>query len=240
MDWSLVIATYNRPQALRTCLQLATGQSRPPAEVIVVDASDAWEDNLRMALEEVAPGAPSGTRWHYEKSRVRSLTSQRNQAIALATTGVLFLIDDDAFMYPGCAEQVMNVYERDTHGAVAGVAPMEVNQPPPGLDGASIATSVPAAPTSANDGGASITRKLYGWFEREVDVQRLLLPYDGAWPERPVPAELAGIAVSPTFHFSGFRMTFRAAVIRSVTRVVGGVQETKRWARLLGSCGASC
>lgn len=223
MDWSLVIATYNRPQALRTCLRLATAQSRPPAEVIVVDASDAWADHRRMALDEVAPHAPAGIGWRYEQARVRSLTSQRNQAIALAKTGVLFLIDDDAYMYPGCAEQVMTVYERDVRGAVAGVAPLEANRPPPGLEPGATPVDDNAGSAGAANGGSSITQKLYGWLEREVDVARLLLPYDGAYPDRPLPPELAGLAVSPTQHFSGFRMTFRASVIREV-----GFDETLR------------
>jgi glycosyltransferase involved in cell wall biosynthesis len=54
MIWSLVIVTYNRPDALRRCLELATWQSRRPDEVVIVDSSDDWEANRRMVLDDVA------------------------------------------------------------------------------------------------------------------------------------------------------------------------------------------
>ena len=104
MIWSLLIATYNRPESLCRSLRFATAQSRPPAEVIVVDASDRWEEHRTMVLQQVAAHAPAAILWRYERARVRGLATQRNQAIALASGDVLFLIDDDAFMYPDCAE----------------------------------------------------------------------------------------------------------------------------------------
>ena len=55
MHWSLLIATDNRPDALRSCLQFAIAQSRPPTEIVIVDASDAWEAHRLMVLEDVAP-----------------------------------------------------------------------------------------------------------------------------------------------------------------------------------------
>jgi GT2 family glycosyltransferase len=212
--WSLVIATYNRLDTLCQCLEFATAQSRPPADVVIVDASDNWESHRRMVLGEVAQRAPAGIRWHYEHAHVCSSAGQRNQAMGLATGDVLFLIDDDAFMYPCCADEVMKIYEADVCGCVAGVAPLEADRPPEPLKSAALAAreGTPAVKVALR----SLVQWLYSMLEQEADVIRLFLPYDGAYPNHPVPPELAGAAVASTRLFNGFRMTFRAPIIRKV------------------------
>jgi glycosyltransferase involved in cell wall biosynthesis len=221
MHWSLLIATYNRPNALRYCLQCAVAQSRPPSEIVIVDSSDTWQAHRLMALEDVASRASSGINWRYERAQVRGLTSQRNQAIALASGDVLFLIDDDSFMYPNCAEEIMKIYEADVSQRVAGVAPVETTLRP---DSASTLGSVKGARI-----GRAISRvlgRLRSMLEQELDVTRLLLPYDPSYPDHPIPPEIIGGAVVRTRYFNGFRMTFRAPVIRGV-----GFDETlKRYA----------
>ena len=57
MNWSLLVATYNRTKALRNCVQFAIAQSRPPAEIVIVDASDTWEAHRQMVLEDRAGSA---------------------------------------------------------------------------------------------------------------------------------------------------------------------------------------
>jgi GT2 family glycosyltransferase len=221
MNWSLLVATYNRTKALRHCVQFAIAQSRPPAEVVIVDASDNWEAHRQTVLEEVALGAPAGIKWCYERARLRGLTSQRNQAIALASSDVLFLIDDDSFMYPNCAQEVMKIYEADVGRLVAGVAPVEATRPP---DSGLLFESVKGP--LVNRAISSIWHRSRLAFERELDVTRLLLPYDPTYPNHPIPSQITGAAVARTRYFNGFRMTFRAPVIRSV-----GFDETlKRYA----------
>jgi GT2 family glycosyltransferase len=223
MTWSLVIATYNRPAALRKCLECASAQSCPPNEVVIVDASDDWEAHRRMVLNDVASRSPVTIGWHYEQARVRSSTSQRNQGIAKANGDVLFLIDDDSFMYSNCAEEVLKIYEADVRECVAGVAPIEVNQPPNSL------TSFPeTSATLAPRGGflRSVLQRPVWFAERQINVEHLLLPYDRSYPDHPIPSELVDEIVGQTRYFNGFRMTFRAAVIRRV-----GFDETlKRYA----------
>jgi GT2 family glycosyltransferase len=226
MNWSLVIATHNRPDSLRRCLELATSQSRPPDEVVVVDASDGWETHRRMALDNLAPCAPADIRWYYERARVRGSPSQRNQAIALATCDVLFLIDDDSFMYPSCAEEVMKIYEADVRKGVAGVAALGIDRPPePSNESTCLAATDDGAPIAAKS-PRLLAQWLHALLERELYGERVGLPYDEVYPDHPIPSELAGAAVASTRYFNGYRMTFRAPIIREV-----GFDETlKRYA----------
>ncbi len=46
---------------------------------------------------------------------------QRNQAMELVRADIVFLIDDDSFMYDDCAAEILAVYEKDEAGAIAAV-----------------------------------------------------------------------------------------------------------------------
>ncbi len=223
MIWSLAIATYNRPAALRLCLEFAIAQSRPPSEVVIVDSSDNWEAHKKMVLNEIAPRSALAIDWRYERARERGVTRQRNQAITSASGDVLFVIDDDSFMYRDCAEEVMRIYEADVRECVAGVAPIQVSQPPASL------AALPGATVPAMTGPSRLRvmptfmQRLRWMAERQINVEHLLLPYDRSYPDHPIPSELVGAAVGQTRYFSGFRMTFRGAIVRRV-----GFDETLR------------
>jgi GT2 family glycosyltransferase len=206
----LVIATYNRPESLRLCVKFALAQSRPPSEIVIVDASDNWEEHRSLVLNDVA--ARTTIPCLYESARVRSSTAQRNQAISLATGDILFLIDDDSFMHPSCADEVMKIYDLDTQERVAGVAPLASYLTPEHSEqGDQIESDNTEAPSVW-----SIARQINRLVEREFYIERFCLPYDNAYPDHPIPAELAGSAVSTARYFNGFRMTFRASVISKV------------------------
>jgi GT2 family glycosyltransferase len=121
----------------------------------------------------------------------------------------VFLIDDDSIMHDDCAEQIMRVYEADTRGLVAGVQ-AALAPPPPGFQA---------------DSGAGVARvrrragrllesdsRLVRFVREHVFLMRadkMFVPYDGSYPRRPLPAELAGLSVVPMSVFHGCRMTFR-------------------------------
>src|SRR5579862_446514 len=207
LTWSLVMSTYNRGPALKRCVELVLQQTRLPKEIIVIDASDPWKENRQLTVEDAIPRHPD-IRWEYEQARVRSLTAQRNQGLAMARSDVLFLIDDDAFMYPDCAEEILKVYEADPERAVAGVAPIEASRAP----------GDPAAPAEPTDdrppAGLNPFRRFLAYWETQVDVDRLLLPYDPEYPDRPVPPGVLALGAFRARHFNGFRMTFRREPIQ--------------------------
>ncbi len=49
-EWALVLSTYRRRDVLMLCLQAALAQTRPPAEIIIVDASADWEETRDQVL----------------------------------------------------------------------------------------------------------------------------------------------------------------------------------------------
>ena len=130
LSWSIVVATYRREKILPMALNFAVRQTRPPNEIVVVDASENWEATRDLILSTIAVEHPE-IRWVYAEAEYRSSTLQRNQGVLLATSEVLFLIDDDSMMYPDCAERIMEVYEADRDHKVMGVQSNFVDQLPP-------------------------------------------------------------------------------------------------------------
>jgi cellulose synthase/poly-beta-1,6-N-acetylglucosamine synthase-like glycosyltransferase len=107
----------------KTCCpdaSLWAGQTRPPLEIIVVDASPGWENTRERVLREIASLWP-GIRWHYVEAERRSSASQRNQGVRAASADVMFLFDDDSLMYPDCAAEIMRGYDADSGRSVVGV-----------------------------------------------------------------------------------------------------------------------
>ncbi|NEQ22561.1 MAG: glycosyltransferase family 2 protein [Microcoleus sp. SIO2G3] len=211
LSWGLVIATYNREKILPECLKLAIGQTRPPSEIIVVDASAHWEETRDRVLTDIVPIAPD-LRWVYEGAVQRGLTHQRNQAIKLATADVVFLIDDDSLMYPTCAEEIMRVYEADEQGLVKGVQASLTEEPP---------SEVTIADQRKQTGWSkdSSTSDLRRWIWQQIflmDIRQLWIPYDDKLPKHSVPPTLADLNVYPMAMFHGCRMTFRREAIAQV------------------------
>ncbi|MBI5648809.1 MAG: glycosyltransferase family 2 protein [Ignavibacteriae bacterium] len=112
---SVVIPTRNRPEHLRRALCAIAAQTRPPDEVIVVDASDI--PVTRHAL--VSQYAASSLRCVRTNA---SVCVQRNAGIAEAHGSLVFLCDDDIEVPPEYLETILRHFE--THpdcGAVSGV-----------------------------------------------------------------------------------------------------------------------
>ncbi|MCZ6655710.1 MAG: glycosyltransferase family A protein [Gammaproteobacteria bacterium] len=85
---SMVIPTRNRPDHVVTLLGATSRQTRPPNEVIIIDASD--EPRSAAELARRFPDLPITVEPHYP-----SVCAQRNRGIALAAGDWVFLCDDD-------------------------------------------------------------------------------------------------------------------------------------------------
>jgi GT2 family glycosyltransferase len=201
LSWALVVATYRRAHILPRCILLAVEQTRPPAEVIVVDASPDWEKTRDKILTEIAASRPE-IRWVYVQAERPSSTAQRNQGTRLAGADLLFLIDDDSLMYPDCAEQILRIYEADEGRAVAGVNAMHVPQAPdePGAP--------PGGPLSEHG-----TTKQYGLLARLVRwllrADDLFVPYDADFPSHAIPPGVQRLPIGTRPLMAGWGMTFR-------------------------------
>lgn len=105
---------------LRECVRHALASTLPPSEIVIVDASDDWQTNRDAIAAQIAATGPCPL--HYAPARRKSLTVQRNQAVALAHADILFMIDDDALLHPICAERIMAHYNADPQGRIVAIS----------------------------------------------------------------------------------------------------------------------
>lgn len=117
-DWALCVATCNRPDMLRQCVRHALASDLPPSEIVIVDASSDWQRSRIEIEAEIAGRCPL----RYEPAARKSLTVQRNQAIAMARADILFLIDDDAMLHPACASRIVEFYRADRDGHIVAIS----------------------------------------------------------------------------------------------------------------------
>jgi glycosyltransferase involved in cell wall biosynthesis len=99
---SVIIPTRNRHAALQTTIESLSKQSKQPAEIIIVDASDGHE------IEEMVNTPISGLRSsiHYRKALSRGAASQRNEGASVARFGYIFFMDDDLLFEEKCLEKL--------------------------------------------------------------------------------------------------------------------------------------
>lgn len=90
---SLIIATYNWPEALEKCLQSVFAQTDLPAEIIIAD--DGSDSRTERLLEEMKKNSPIPIfhLWHEDKGF--RLSEIRNKAIAAARFDYIIQIDGD-------------------------------------------------------------------------------------------------------------------------------------------------
>lgn len=205
LTWGLCIATLNRIDALESCIRHALVQTRPLAEIVVVDASEDWQHHHQRIADLVGDRATLT----YLPAPRRSLTAQRNAGIAAAKADICFLIDDDSFMHPDCAEEIMRVYEHPDAASVLSVT---------ASDGPAVSTEGLQSERKSGairDGTFSRYRqsRLFRWFWRNIALmaaEKVFIPYDGPY-QTALPDRLAktGLAIIPVSLSSGYKMTAR-------------------------------
>lgn len=212
LTWSLCVATYNRRETLVRSLALLGGQSRKPTEVVIVDSSDDWE-RTREAVAALLAAQPE-IRLVYLHSEIRSSTTQRNLGLAQCRGDVVFILDDDSFMYADCAERVMEIYEADEDRRIAGIAATHV----PALPPEAVDLDIDKKDTAKRSEGGLATTLLSSrpgrWVRRNVlfqSMDALFVKYDEP-RMREVPAEFARFNVAPATFLPGFAITVRREV----------------------------
>jgi len=95
---SLLISTYNRPDALNLCLKTALQQIVLPAEIVIAD--DGSTEDTANLIREFQKNAPVPVRhvWHPDEG-FRAATI-RNKGIALCTQDYIVQIDGDIIIHP--------------------------------------------------------------------------------------------------------------------------------------------
>ncbi len=112
---TVIVVTLDRPAYLRRCLECLNAQTRPPAQIIVVDASaDSLSKQVVQDFNELLylrNDAGSG-----------SMTLSRNIGLRGATGEIVAFVDDDAYAHPGWLENLVLPYGKLDVGAVGGRA----------------------------------------------------------------------------------------------------------------------
>jgi len=116
LEYTIVIATFERPAELARMLVSVAEQTRRPASIIVVDSSR--NEDTRAVVEAHASALPIV----YERAIEPSAAKQRNQGALRVKTPLIAFIDDDARLFPDTCEKLCRVFDEDAAGTVGGVA----------------------------------------------------------------------------------------------------------------------
>lgn len=95
---SLIISTYNWPQALQLCIKSALAQKKLPDEILIAD--DGSREDTRELIDRFQRQTPVPIHhvWHEDKGF--RLAAIRNKAIAQATGDYIIQVDGDIIMHP--------------------------------------------------------------------------------------------------------------------------------------------
>jgi len=121
MKLSLIVCTYRRPAAVRRLLESLRAQTRPPDEILVVDASPD-EETATVVSRVLLPGLSC----HRVPEEARGLTRQRNWGIARARGEVIAFLDDDTVPEPEYFAEVLACFDR--HPGAVGVGGYIANE----------------------------------------------------------------------------------------------------------------
>ena len=123
LQWSLSIATRDRPEYLYRCVKCALLQTLPPKDIVVVESGRNHKDS-ELAVRRAFSETGKDVCLTFEVSPIQSISVQRNRAIDLSLGDIVFVIDDDSYMAIECAERVMAIYELDLDCQIAGLMPL--------------------------------------------------------------------------------------------------------------------
>jgi len=225
LSWALVIPTYQREPVLLRCLHFAAQQTLPAKEIIVIDASPDWDITRKKVMDELASNSPA-IHWQYLPAKRASSAAQRNQGIELATADIVFLIDDDSFMYSDCAEHILRIYAKDTALQVAGIMPKLEALPPSEseseLENADNVNDSPPSqernnrPSKLSEQVKIIQVKWRAKAKRLIGDDDIFIPYHFAFSKYRLPETLKEMAVHPVPMMHGARMTYRRNILAQV------------------------
>ena len=104
-DVCVIVPTFNRAQYLGEALDSVLGQTRPPADIIVVD------DGSTDKTSEVAKSF--GDRIRYVRKENGGKSAAVNLALRLSQAHYVIIADDDDIMYPSGLAHLLAPLERD-------------------------------------------------------------------------------------------------------------------------------
>ena len=134
MRASLIVTTYNRPDALHLVLQSVLQQTVPPAEIIVAD--DGSGADTAETVGRFAKTSPIPVKHVWQEDQGFRAAQSRNRALAAAQGPYIVLIDGDMVLHPEFIADHLSVAregrpraaDRSRHRRVAVFAPARAVQ----------------------------------------------------------------------------------------------------------------
>lgn len=111
---SVLIITWNRPEAFRRCLSSLADQtcSWEACEIVVLDVSDQDVESIAASFADVLP-------IRYHRARNEGVAANRNAIARLASGELLLFIDDDCVASSGWMDALRTALSRDPSALVA-------------------------------------------------------------------------------------------------------------------------
>jgi len=213
LKYSIIIATYNRPDAVITAIGCAVRQSIKPNQIIIVDATPDFDKQKNYVSEQT--DIPEDINFIYEKAEMASSANQRNQGIQLLSENidVVFFIDDDSFMYDDCAEKVLSIYQLDNNNEIAGVQAGLATVAPSLHE--QQAQTIKQKRKGTDTTSSSVLNKNFSFIWKHLllmNAEMLFIPYFGDYKTLPISSYLPEPVFTKTL-FHGCRMSFRKKVL---------------------------
>jgi len=123
LSLSIIICTKDRPRQLGRCLKTIVGQTSPPDEIIIVDASS---NDAAFAVVNSFKEGFSKPVFRYVHTRP-STAYQRNVGFDMARGEIVGSVDDDTELAPDVLEAVRGVFADPQNKDVGGVMPRIIN-----------------------------------------------------------------------------------------------------------------
>lgn len=126
-DMTVAIATMDRPEAIRRCVEALLAGQRLPAEIIIVDQSTADTTRDLVAASDWQTPLPI----RYLRDARQGLAASRNRAIDAATCPVIVFTDDDCVPDAGWIAALAETFgETDGPDVVTGpILPLGPDEP---------------------------------------------------------------------------------------------------------------
>lgn len=129
MTFSVAIPTYNRPEALVTCLRAVLAQSLLPQEILIIDDGSLDQGLVEAYRNEAERGGVFLT--YYKKNQTterRGLAESKNIALEKATGEIIFFLDDDIVIQTGFLATIMGDWQkRSADSKLIGIGGVIVN-----------------------------------------------------------------------------------------------------------------
>lgn len=107
---SLIVTTYNRPDALSAVLQSVLVQKTLPEQVIIAD--DGSNEQTRAVIEQYQQKFPIPLIHSWQPDTGFKLAESRNRALAQATSDYIVVIDGDMVMHPEFIQDHLNAAKK--------------------------------------------------------------------------------------------------------------------------------